>query len=245
MARGKAIGAVPFVGPGGELYVAWNDYKANVIAFNRSFDGGATWERQRTVGSKQIAFDIAIPAESFRGRAGVSELRRRSVQRSTSRPPVLLLDGTSPPRAPPRTSLCPIVITRALSWSTQALVTEQFATPVDRLNQWLSVDSDTGDVNVSFYDTRNDTTGSRYMSEVYLSQSTDGGGSWSANTRISTVSSNEHDCAEIFPCQGIDYRNQYGEYESPVSFSGISHAIWTDSRYQLNSASGCKTNLVR
>ena len=34
---GKAIGAVPFVGPGGEVYVAWNDYKANTIGFNRSF----------------------------------------------------------------------------------------------------------------------------------------------------------------------------------------------------------------
>ena len=43
---GRAIGAVPFVGPGGELYVAWNDYAANTIAFNRSFDGGATWGQE-------------------------------------------------------------------------------------------------------------------------------------------------------------------------------------------------------
>jgi hypothetical protein len=64
---GRAIGAVPFVGPNGEIYVAWNDYSANVIAFNRSFDGGASWEQQRTIASKRIPFDIAIPAESFRG----------------------------------------------------------------------------------------------------------------------------------------------------------------------------------
>ena len=64
---GRAIGAVPFVGPGGELYVAWNDYSANTIAFNRSFDGGVTWDRQRIVAAKRIPFDIAIPAESFRG----------------------------------------------------------------------------------------------------------------------------------------------------------------------------------
>ena len=36
--------AVPFVGPNGEVYVAWNDFIQNVIAFNRSFDGGATWD---------------------------------------------------------------------------------------------------------------------------------------------------------------------------------------------------------
>src|SRR5256885_8674385 len=29
---GQGIGAVPFVGPNGELYVAWNDYHNNVIA---------------------------------------------------------------------------------------------------------------------------------------------------------------------------------------------------------------------
>src|SRR5207302_5234620 len=37
---GRAIGASPAVGPSGELYVAWNDYAANAIVFNRSFDGG-------------------------------------------------------------------------------------------------------------------------------------------------------------------------------------------------------------
>lgn len=64
---GKAIGAVPFVGPGGEVYVAWNDYKANTIGFNRSFDGAATWGTPSVVAAKRIPFDIGIPAESFRG----------------------------------------------------------------------------------------------------------------------------------------------------------------------------------
>ena len=63
---GRSIAASPAVGPNGELYVAWNDYSANVIAFNRSFDGGKTWDQQRVVSPKIIPFDIAIPAESFR-----------------------------------------------------------------------------------------------------------------------------------------------------------------------------------
>src|SRR2546423_1133997 len=33
---GRGIGAVPFVGPRDEVYVAWNDYHNNIIAFNRS-----------------------------------------------------------------------------------------------------------------------------------------------------------------------------------------------------------------
>ncbi|MCH2213736.1 MAG: T9SS type A sorting domain-containing protein [Flavobacteriales bacterium] len=35
-------GAVPAVGPNGEIYVAWSG--PNGLAFNRSFDGGRTWE---------------------------------------------------------------------------------------------------------------------------------------------------------------------------------------------------------
>src|SRR6266568_5143234 len=64
---GRSIGAIPFVGINGELYIAWNDYAANTIAFNRSFDGGATWDQQSVVASKVIPFDIRIPAERFRG----------------------------------------------------------------------------------------------------------------------------------------------------------------------------------
>src|SRR5205085_1235628 len=63
---GRSIGASPAVGPNGELYVAWNDYVQNVIAFNRSFDGGKTWETQRVVSTKTVPLEIAVPAESFR-----------------------------------------------------------------------------------------------------------------------------------------------------------------------------------
>ena len=64
---GRAIGAIPFVGPNGEVYVAWNDYAANTIAFNRSLDGGVTWGRQGVIAAKNLPFDIAIPAEFSRG----------------------------------------------------------------------------------------------------------------------------------------------------------------------------------
>ena len=55
------------MGPGGTLYVAWNDYHNNVIGFNRSFDGGNTWDTAGIVASKTLPFAIGIPAESFRG----------------------------------------------------------------------------------------------------------------------------------------------------------------------------------
>jgi len=130
------------------------------------------------------------------------------------------------------------------TWSSPKAVTDQFQSPVDRFNHWLSVDSVTGSVNISFYDTRNDTTGSRFQTDVYFTQSADGGATFlSPNLRVTTVSSNEHDCDGLFPCLGIDLGNQYGDYEGLVSFGGISHLIWTDSREQLTPSSGCRTNL--
>ena len=61
-------------------------------------------------------------------------------------------------------------------------------------------------MNISFYDTRNDTTGSRFMTDTYFTQSNDGGVTFrSPNVRVSSVSSNEHDCNGIFPCAAINY----------------------------------------
>src|SRR5262249_1389626 len=53
---GKAIGASPAVGPNGEVYVAWNDFQANTIGFNRSLDGGVTWGTPVVIAAKVIPF---------------------------------------------------------------------------------------------------------------------------------------------------------------------------------------------
>src|SRR2546429_2735249 len=207
---GQGIGAVPFVGPSGEVYVAWNDYHNNVIAFNRSFDGGVTWDAQRTVSEKKAVFDVGIPAESFR-RALVYPAcdTDRSAGPHRGRLYCSWMDLTS-------TNNTDIFLSfsddAGTTWSPAAPVTDRL-TNVDRFNHWMSVDPITGDVNVSFYDTRNDTTGSRYMTDVYLTRSTNGGASWSSpNTRVTNVSSNEHDCGGVFPASGINYGNKQGGY---------------------------------
>jgi hypothetical protein len=239
---GRSIGASPSVGPNGELYVAWNDYVQNAIMFNRSLDGGKTWETQRAVSSKVIPFDIKIPAESFRGALVYPSL---DVDRS---------NGAHRGRIycswmdllPSNTTDIFLSYSddRGATWSRPAPVTDQLYLPVDRFNHWMSVDPVTGDVNVAFYDTRNDTTGARYMTDYYLSQSKDGGRTWLANVRASTESSNEHDCNGVFPCNGINYGNQQGDYEGLVSYGGVSYPVWTDSRRQLAKAAGCARNLA-
>src|SRR5437763_973933 len=236
---GRSIGASPAVGPSGELYVAWNDYLANAIVFNRSFDGGRSWGVPTTISGKTLPFDIGIPAESFRGALVYPSL------------------GVDVSNGPQRgriycswMDLTPANVTdifvshsdnNGLTWSSPAHVPDQFAVKVDRFNHWMSVDPVNGNVNVAFYDTRNDTTSFRYQTDYYLARSTDGGLTFpGSDIRVSTVSSNEHDCGGIFPCDGINYGNQQGDYEGLVSFNGVSYPIWTDSRKQLTSSSGCR-----
>jgi len=240
---GRSIGASPAVGPDGQLYLAWNDYAANVIAFNRSFDGGRTWDQQRVVAPKVIPFDIAIPAESFRAALVYPAL---GVDRSDGpfrgRLYCSWMDRTS---AGTTDIFLSYSDDQGTTWSTPRTVADVLTVPVDRFNHWMSVDPVTGDVNIAFYDTRNDTTGFRYMTDYYLTQSKNGGSSWlSPNIRVSTTSSNEHDCEGVFPCQGINYGNQQGDYEGLASYGGTSYPIWTDSRRQLDPLAGCSRGLA-
>jgi hypothetical protein len=240
---GRSIGASPAVGPNGELYVAWNDYVANAIVFNRSFDGGRSWGVPNIVSPKTLPFDIAIPAESFRG-ALVYPSLGVDVSNGPHRGRIYCswMDLTV-------ANVTDIFISysdnNGATWSTPTRVTDQFTFPVDRFNHWMSIDPTNGDVNVAFYDTRNDTTGARFQTDYYLARSTNGGVSFpAADVRVSTVSSNEHDCNGIFPCDGINYGNQQGDYEGLVSFNGTSYPIWTDSRKQLAPSSGCRRPLL-
>ncbi len=238
---GDAIGAVPFVGPDGALYVAWNDWSADTIAVNRSFDGGLTWDAERVIAPKAIPFDIAIPAQSYRG-ALVYPACDADRTRGPHRGRLYCAWMDAGPLG------TDIVLSssddRGVTWSAPVSVTDPLPFAVDRFNQWLSVDQATGDVTVSFYDTRNDTTGRRYMTDVYLARSGDGGATWHPNVKVSTASSNEHDCGGTFPCAGINYGNQYGDYEGLVSSGGVAHPIWTDSRRQLAPAPGCRGGLA-
>jgi len=239
--QGHAIGAQTFVGPNGEVYVAWNYYASNTIAFNRSLDGGLSWGPPTVISSKRLPFDIAIPAESFRGALVYPSC---GADRSSGAQRGRLYCSWMDLNAAGNTD---ILVSSSddggATWSAAAAPTDAIA-GVDRFNHWLAVEPVTGDVNISFYDTRNDTTGLRYMTDIYFSQSRTGAASWLPNVRVSDVSSNEHDCGGVFPCNAIDYGNQTGDYAGLASFGGVSYPLWTDSRNQLLALPGCRTGLA-
>ncbi len=240
---GRSIAAVPFTGPGGELYVAWNDWAANKIAFNRSLDGGVTWGRPRAIAAKTAVFDVGIPAEFFR-RALVYPAC--DTDRSPGSPHQGRLVCAFMDLTPAGTTDIFRIISddRGATWSSPAPVTDPLSVPVDRFNQWLAIDPVTGEVNVSFYDTRNDATGFRYETDVYLARSADGGRTFGPNVLVTTARSNEHDCVGLFPCPAIDYGNQQGDYEGLAAFGGTAYPVWTDSRKNQEPATGCRRSLT-
>lgn len=239
---GQSIAAVPFVGPDGEVYVAWNDLVNNAIMFNRSFDGGVTFDAQSVLASKHLSLQDNIPAESFRGALVYPACDAdRSNGPHRGRLYCSWMD-TNP--AGNTDIFFSFSDNHGSSWSAPVTVADPLPN-VDRFNHWLAIDPVTGDVNLSFYDTRNDTTGFRFQTDTYFTQSTNGGATFSSpNTRVSTVSSNEHDCNGVFPCAGVNLSDQQGDYEGLTSFGGVSHPIWTDSRENLQPSSGCATNLL-
>jgi hypothetical protein len=132
---------------------------------------------------------------------------------------------------------------RGETWSPRRAVTD--ALPgVDRFNQWLSTDPTNGEVNVSFYDTRNDATEARYETDIYLARSSDGGATFGPNARVTNARSNEHDCGGVFPCAAINYGNQQGDYAGLVAYGGVAHPIWTDSRRNQVPFPGCPRGLT-
>jgi hypothetical protein len=237
--QGLGIGAIPFVGSNGELYVAWNDYGSNTIAFNRSFDGGVTWDRPSVISNKVIPFDIHIPAESFRGALVYPSC---DVDRSTGAHRGRLVCSWMDLAGNGTTDIfASFSDDKGATWSLPRSITDPLSFAVDRFYNWISIDPTNGVVNISFYDTRNDTTGSRYMTDTYLARSGDGGATFGPNIRVSTASSNEHDCDGVFPCRSINYGNQQGDYEGIVAYGGVAHPIWTDSRRNQEPAPGCTT----
>ncbi len=199
-------GAVPTVGPNGEIYVAWAG--PNGLVFNRSLDQGLTWL------SNEIAIDPMPTGWDY----AVSGIYRANGL------PVTVCDVSGGPNNG----------TIYVNWSDQrngASNTDVFlakstdggntwSAPVkvnnDNSNRqqfftWMSVDQTNGNLYFVFYDRR------RFISDstdVYLALSTDGGNTF-INQRISATPFYPND--QVF----------FGDYTNITAHDGIVRPIWT------------------
>jgi len=216
-----AIGADPFVAPDGTVHVAWNDWAQSRIATATSTDGGATWGPTVTVAHDATSFAIDLPSISSRG-----ALLYPSCDADTSDGPnrgtlyCSWWDGTL---AGDTEVYAGSSIDGGATWSGRVRVND--VARGDQYYEWLAVDPVTGDVDVSWYDTRLDPT--RVRVNVFFASSDDGGATFSSNVRVTTEPSNEE--------RGFhtDFGNQYGDYEGLDAFGGVAHPVWTDHRVSL------------
>lgn len=221
-AASNPIGADPFVGPGGVLYVAWHDTVVPAIKVARSADGGRSFTPEATIARTRIVFQMKVRPERARGElvypaCGADRSngsRRGALYCSWSD----LVAGSQADVLLARSSV------GAADWSSPVRVeNDAIGQPNDQFNQWLAVDPVTGAVDVSWTDTRGDPT-RRTTSEVF-GTSTDG--RHFTNTAVSSARTNE-------TCCGAQVHDQYGDYEGLDAFGGVAHPVWTDRRGSIS-----------
>ncbi len=102
------------------------------------------------------------------------------------------------------------------TWTRPEVLPDQ-ATRSDRFFPWIRVDASSGDVFLTYKDTRRDDR--RIGTDVYLSRSIDGASSWEAPVRLSSETSDAS-------LSGF----QYGDYQGLAVAAGRVYAAWSDHR---------------
>ena len=224
----RGIGADPFVGPDGTLYVAWQDFGDSLELVSGSVDGGLTFGRPVVIAPTLASFDVAIPAQAFR-----KALIYPACGADTSSGPnrgTLSCSWTDETPSNGMDAFVAHSTDGGRTWSSRVRVNDDpTGVANDQFNQWLAVDPSDGSVSVSFYDTRNDPT--HVSTDVFYARSTDGGNTFGTNVKVTTAPTNE-------AASGADFGNQYGDYEGIAAFNGVIHPVWTDRRASVASISG-------
>ncbi len=210
-------GAMPAVGPNGEIYVCWagplspGNYK---IFFTKSTDGGTTWS-PNTVAATQIGgWDYSVTG----------------IYRNNGLPCTLCDLSNGPYRgniyvnytdsAGPADHDVKVVRSTngGVSWGTPVRVNDD-PPGKEQFFSWMAVDQTTGFLYVVFYDRRNYTD---TQTDVYMAHSTNGGVTW-INERISS--------SPFIPTSNVFF----GDYNGISAANGIIRPMWT--RLQSNSLS--------
>lgn len=205
----------------GNVYYFWPAFNSKQILVRKSADGGASFAAAVLVSSTQGSFDFAIPAmETRRAFIYVSTEADLSNGVFANRIYAAWTDITAPESGTPANNHGRIQVAFSAdggaSWSVRTPHETADAATVDRFHPWLGVGSD-GTVHVIFYDTRQNAA--RTSVDLYYSKSTDGGNSWSAPVRLTSVTSPH-----------IEDSFQWGDYNGLDALGGQVLGIFTDNR---------------
>ncbi len=201
-----AEGAVPAVGPNGEVYVAWSNQ--NKIWFDRSYDAGKTWLDKDLVVADQVGgWDIVIPGIN---RCNGLPITVCDLSKSKYNG-TIYVNWTDQKYGVDDTDVWLTKSTdQGTTWSDPIRVNDdgpgkhQFFT-------WMSIDQSTGYLYFVYYDRRRF---SDNRTDVYMAVSKDGGATFS-NFRISE--------SPFIP----DANVFFGDYNNLAVHNGVVRPIWT------------------
>jgi len=199
-------GAVPCVGPNGEVYVSWAS--AAGIIFDRSLDSGNTWLTNDVfVTTIPGGWDYSIPGLQ---RANGLPVTCCDISNSSYRGNIYI-NWTDQSNGTTDTDVWFIKSTDGgNTWSTKKRVNDDPAGKQNFLT-WMAVDDVTGYIYVVFYDRRNYTNN---QTDVYIAYSTDGGDTF-VNQKISAT--------PFTPTTGLFF----GDYINITAHNNIVRPIWT------------------
>ena len=200
----------------GVVYVAWMNYYMSRLEMTKSTDGGVTFSVPRTIidlfdgGWYTINPDLVVISYP----AIKADVNPQSPYIGNLY--VVFMDST----AHNGTDIFFMKSTDGgNNWSTPMRLNDDIQGIVrDQFHPWIDVDQN-GVITVIFYDRRNDPH-NRLM-DLYLTQSFDGGETWTPNVRVTSVSSD--------PAAGSK-SGLIGEYIGLDTWNGKPFMVWTDTR---------------
>ena len=225
-------GAIPRVGPSGEVYVAWEDFNTPGIRIAKSTDGG------RTFGAEGVGNTLVAPLEFIGQPSSEATCQGRGILNgyidAVFEFPSLAINPVNGEvyvtynSNPPGVDQADIYFARSSnggrSWAESIRINDDRTTN----DQWMpavTVAPD-GTLAVIWYDRRLDPNNNMKF-DVYMAVSQDGGRTWLPNKRVTTVSSDVPPLSPNFdrirPCYMADYNDIAADSEN-------FYLIWGDNR---------------
>lgn len=199
-------GAVPAVGPDGEIYVSWSGPEG--IVFDRSLDGGQTWLDEDIAVDPHIGgWDINIPGIS---RSNGMPVTKCDLSNSEHRGTIYINFADQRNGADDTDIWLTKSTDQGDTWTTPVRVNDdepgkqQFFT-------WMDIDQITGALYFVFYDRR---AYDDNRTDVYMAVSEDGGKTFT-NTKISE--------SPFIPWDNVFF----GDYNNISAYNNIVRPIWT------------------
>ena len=198
-------GAVPAVGPNGEVYVAWSGPEG--LVFDRSLDGGETWlDEDIYIDPQPTGWDYSIPGIS---RANGLPITSCDISDSPYKG-TIYVNWSDQRNGSDDTDIWISKSTDGGNTWTEAKRINDDPPGKQQFFTWMTIDQTDGNIYVVFYDRRNY---SDRNTDVYMARSTDGGETFE-NFQISE--------SPFLPTSSVFF----GDYTNITAFNGQVRPIW-------------------